>query len=145
MGWMSNDNERCEYDRMIGTSTRIDAYTAALASIEVGLGMVVDAVYAGALSPRAHGQTVYVFTNNRTVLITLRTLGRGSGQTIVSKILKHVRYLEGFSNRVIFAWAPVNPIFELGQRAKQLVQRATDEGRVFQDRVRLSRRTVRNT
>jgi hypothetical protein len=34
----------------------------------------------------------------------LRTLGRRSEQAIVGKILKHVRYLEGFSNRVIFAW-----------------------------------------
>jgi hypothetical protein len=89
--------------------------------------MVVDAVYAGALSPRAHGQTIHVFTNNRTVLITLRALGRKAGQASVSKILKHVRYLEGFSNRVTFAWAPVNPIFWLGERAKQLAQRYTDE------------------
>jgi hypothetical protein len=142
--WISNDNDRREYDRTIGSSTRIDAYTAALASIEVGLGMVVDAVYAGALLPRAHSQTIHVFTNNRTVQVTLRALGRKSGQASVSKILKHVRYLEGFSNRVIFAWAPVNPIFELGQRAKQLAQRSTDEGREAQDRVKMSRRTVQN-
>jgi hypothetical protein len=135
--WMSNDNQLCEYDRTLGAGTHIDAYTAALASIEVGLDMVDDAVYAGALLPRAHGQTIDVFTNNRTV-------GRGSGQTIVGKILKLVRYLEGFSNRVIFAWAPVNPIFALGQRAKHLAQRATDEGRVVQDRVRLSKRSVQN-
>jgi hypothetical protein len=38
------------------------------------------------------------------------------------------RIAEGFSNRVIFAWAPVNPIFELRQRAKQLAPRSTDEG-----------------
>jgi hypothetical protein len=91
--------------------------------------MVVDAVFAGALSPQAHGQTIHVFANICTVLITLWTPGRKFGQAIASKILKHVRYLEGFSNRVIFAWAPVNPIFELGQRAKQLAQRSTDEGR----------------
>jgi hypothetical protein len=101
--WTSNDNDRREYDRTIGSSTRIDAYTAALASIEVGLGMVIDAVYAGALSPRAHRQTIHVFTNNRTILITLRAPGRTSGQASVSKILRHVRYLEGFSKRVIFA------------------------------------------
>jgi hypothetical protein len=142
--WTVNDNDRREYDRTVGSSTWIDAYTAALASIEVGLGMVVDAVYAGALLPRAHGQTIHVFTNNRTVLVTLRALGRKSRQASVSKILKHVRYLEGFSNRVIFAWVPVNPIFELGQRAKQLAQRSTDEGREAQDRVRMSRRTVQN-
>jgi hypothetical protein len=100
---MSNDNERCEYNRTIGTSTLIDVYTAALASIEVGLGVFVNAVYAGALLTRAHGQMIRVFTNNRTVLITLWPLGRRSGQTIVGKILKHVRYLEGFSKRVIFA------------------------------------------
>jgi hypothetical protein len=104
--WIKNDNERREYDRTVGSSTRIDAYTAALASIEMGLSMVVDAVYAGALSPRAHRQTIHVFTNNRTVLVTLRAPGRKSGQASVSKILKHVRYLEGFSNRVIFEWAP---------------------------------------
>jgi hypothetical protein len=106
--------------------------------------MVVDAVYAGALLPRAHGQTIHLFTNNRTVLTTLRAPGRKSGQASVNKILKHVRYLEGFSNRVIFAWAPVNPIFELGQRAKQLAQRSTEEGREAQDRVKMSRRTVQN-
>jgi hypothetical protein len=42
------------------------------------------------------------------------------------------------------AWASVNPIFELGQRAKQLAQRSTDEGREAQDRVKMSRRTVQN-
>lgn len=103
--WISDDNERYEYDRTVSTSTHIDAYTAALVSIEAGLRMVVDAVYAGALWPRAHGRTIHVFTNNRTVLITLRTLGRRSGQAVIGKVLKHVRYLEGFSNRVVFAWA----------------------------------------
>jgi hypothetical protein len=142
--WISNDNDRREYDRTVGSSTRSDAYTAALASIEVGLGMAVDAVYAGALSPRAHGKTIHVFTNNRTVLVTLRAPGRKSGQASVAKILKHVRYLEEFSNRVIFAWAPVNPIFETGQKANQLAQRSTEEGREAQDRVKMSRRTVQN-
>jgi hypothetical protein len=65
--------------------------------------MVVNAVYAGALSLRAHRQSIYVFTNNRTILVTLRAPSRKSGQASVSKILRHVRYLEGFSNRVIFA------------------------------------------
>jgi hypothetical protein len=106
----------------VGTRTQIDAYTAVPASVEGRLGIVVNTVYAGALSPRAHGQNIHVFTNNRTVLITLRTLGRRSEQAIVGKILKHVRYLEGFRNRVLFAWAPVNSILELGQRVKQLVQ-----------------------
>jgi hypothetical protein len=55
-----------------------------------------------------------------------------------------VRYLEGFSNSVTFAWALVNPIFELGQKAKHLAQRSTNEGRVAQDRVRLTKRTVQN-
>jgi len=91
--WMSNDSEQGEYDRTIGASTRIDAYTAALVSIEVGLGMVVKAVYSGALSPRARGNTVHVFTNNCTVLITLRILCRRSRQAIIGKILKHVKYL----------------------------------------------------
>jgi hypothetical protein len=130
--------KRFEHDvdgrwRTIGASTRIDAYTAALVSIAVGLGMVVKAIYAGALSPRARGNTVHVFTNNRTVLITLRTLGRRSRQAMIGKILKHVKYLEGFSNRVVLAWAPVDPVFELVQRAKQLAQRSTEEGRVSQD------------
>ena len=142
--WIRSDNERHDYDRTVGTNTQLDAYTAALASIEVGLGMVVNAVYAGALLPRARGQIIRVFTNNRTVLATLRSPGRKSGQALVGKILKHVRYLEGFSNRVTFAWAPVNPIFELGQRAKHLAQRSTNEGRVAQDRVRLTKRTVQN-
>jgi hypothetical protein len=115
MDWISNDNERCEYDRTICTSMRTGAYTAALASIEVELGMVVDAVYAGALLPRAHGQTIHVLTNSRTILVALGATGRESGQASVSKILKHVSYLEGFSTRVICAWAPVDPIFELGQ------------------------------
>jgi hypothetical protein len=142
--WIRSDNERHEYDRTAGTNKQIDAYTAALASTEAGFGMVVNAVYAGALPPRAHGQIIHVFTNSRTVLSTLRAPGRKSGQASVSKILKHVRYLEGFSSRVIFAWAQVNPIFELGQRAKQLAQRSTDEGREAQDRVKMSRRTVEN-
>jgi hypothetical protein len=56
-----------------------------------------------------------------------------------------VRYLEGFDNRVIFAWAPVDPIFELGRKAKQLAQRSTDEGRVTQDQVELSKRAVQKS
>jgi hypothetical protein len=50
----------------VGTSVQSDAYTAALVSTEVGVGMIVNAVYAGALLPRAHGQTIHVFTNNPT-------------------------------------------------------------------------------
>jgi hypothetical protein len=38
----------------------------------------------------------------------------------------------------------MNPVFELGQRAKQLTQRSTEEGREAQDRVKMSRRTVQN-
>jgi hypothetical protein len=140
--WINSDNEQREYDNTSGSSTRIDAFTAAVALIEVGFNMVVGAVYAGAMSPRASGRTIHVFTNNCTVLSTFQTLGKGSGQAIVSRILKHVRYLEGFDNRVIFVWAPVNPVFELGQKAKQLAQRPTDEGRVAYSRVRLSRRAV---
>jgi hypothetical protein len=64
--WISNDTERHEYDKMVGTSVQSDAYTAALVSTEVGVGMIVNAVYAGALLPRAHGQTIHVFTNNPT-------------------------------------------------------------------------------
>jgi hypothetical protein len=82
INWMSNDNERCEYDRSVGTSTWIDAYTAALASIKVRLGMVVDAMYAGAISPSAYGQTIHAFTNNRIVLITLRAPSMKSGQAL---------------------------------------------------------------
>jgi hypothetical protein len=96
--------------------------TAALASIKVGLNMVVSALYAGAMSPRASGGTIHMFTNNRTVLTTLQTLGGDSGRAISGKFLRHVRYLEGIDNRVIFAWAPVNPMSELGQKAKQLAQ-----------------------
>lgn len=140
--WTHGGNEQFKYDRTMGSSTRIDAFTAALASIETGLNMVVGVVYAGAMSPRASCRTIHVFTNNRTALTAIQTLGRGSGQSIVGKILKHVRYLEGFGNHVIFAWAPVNPIFELGQQAKQLAQQSTEEGRVVQEKIRLSKKTV---
>jgi hypothetical protein len=77
--WMSSNNEQFECDKTLGISTRIDAFTAALVSIEAGLSRVVDAVYAGAISPRASGRAIHVFTNNRTVLTTLKTLGKGSG------------------------------------------------------------------
>lgn len=85
-----------------------------------------------------------MFTNNRTVLATLRTPARRSRQWIISGILKHVRYLKGFAIRVVFAWAPVSLIFELGQKAKQLAQRSTEEGRVARDRPRLTKSMVRN-
>jgi hypothetical protein len=120
--WTDGDNEQFKYDKTMGSDTRIDAFTAALASIKVELNMVVGAVYAGAMSPRASGCTIHVFTDNRTVLTTLQTLGRESGRAISGKFMRHVRYLEGIDNRVIFAWAPVNPISELGQKAKQLAQ-----------------------
>lgn len=65
-----NHTARHEYDKTLGTISQSDAYTAALASIEAGLGFVAGAVYAVALSARVHGQTVRVFSNNRTVLTT---------------------------------------------------------------------------
>jgi hypothetical protein len=78
--WTRNHTERREYDKTLGTSGQSDAYTAALASIEAGLGFVVGAVYAGTLSARVHGQTIHVFTNNRTVLITLRAPAKRTRQ-----------------------------------------------------------------
>jgi len=89
-----------------------------------------------------HGQTVRVFTNNRTVLITLRAFPKRTRQWIIGGILKHIGFLKGFAIRVVFTWAPVSSIFELGQRAKQLAQRSTDEGRVASDRPRLTKRIV---
>lgn len=60
-----------------------------------------------------------------------------------------MRYLKEFNNRVIFAWAPVEPTFVLGHRAKQLAQQSTDEDRVAHDRVahdrvRVSKGTFHN-
>lgn len=143
--WIRNNPERCEYDKTVGTNAQSDAYTAALASIEVGLGLVVSAVYDNTLSARVRGQVTHVFTNNRTVLVTLRNGTRRSGQWIISGILKHVRRLKESHNRVVFTWAPVSPIFELGQKAKQLAQRSTDEERVVRDRPRLTRSMVQRT
>lgn len=143
--WIRNNPERCEYDKTVGTIAQSDAYTAALASIEVGLGLVVSAVYDNTLSARVRGQVTHVYTNNRTVLVTLRNGTRRSGQWIISGILKHVRRLKESHNRVVFAWAPVSPIFELGQKAKQLAQRSTDEERVVTGRPRLTRSMVQRT
>ena len=137
-----NHTARYEYDKTLGNTGQNDVYTAALASIEAGLGFVVGAVYAGTLSARVHGHTVRVFPNNRTVLITLRVSPKRTRQWIIGGILKHVELLKGFAIRVVFAWAPVSSIFELGQRAKQLAQRSTDEGRVASDRPRLTKRIV---
>ncbi|KAI7722998.1 hypothetical protein KC353_g1 [Hortaea werneckii] len=143
--WIRNNSERCEYDKTVGTNAQSDAYTAALASIEVGLGLVVSAVYDNTLSARVRGQVTHVFTNNRTVLVTLRNGTRRSGQWIISGILKHVRRLKESHNRVVFAWAPVSSAFELGQKAKQLAQRSTDEKRVVKGRPRLTRSMVQKT
>lgn len=133
---------RHEYDKTLGTISQSDAYTAALASIEAGLGFVVGAVYAGTFSARVHGDVVRVFTNNRTVLVTLRASPRRTRQWIIGGILKHIDFLKGFGIRVVFAWAPVSSVFELGQRAKQLAKRSTDEGRVASGRPRLTKRIV---
>ena len=143
--WIRNNLERCEYDKTVGTNAQSDAYTAALASIEVGLGLVVSAVYDNTLSARVRGQVTHVFTNNRTVLVTLRNGTRRSGQWIINGILKNVMRLIESHNRVIFTWAPVSPIFELGQKAKQIAQRSTDEGRVVRGRPRLTRSMVQRT
>lgn len=130
---LKNHTARHEYNTTIGTTGQSDAYTAALTSIETGLGLVVGAVYAGTSSARVHGHTVRVLTNNRTVLIALRTFPKRTRQWIISAIRKHINFLKGFGISVIFAWAPVSSIFELGQRAKQLAKRSTDEGRVASD------------
>jgi len=86
-----------------------------------------------------------VFTNNRTVLVTLRNGARRSGQWIISGILKHVRRLKESHNRVVFAWAPVSPLLESGQKAKQLAQRSTDEERVVKNRPTLTRSMFQRT
>jgi hypothetical protein len=48
--WISNNPEQREYHKSVGGSGQSDACTTALASIEVGLGMVVSAVYSGSFS-----------------------------------------------------------------------------------------------
>jgi hypothetical protein len=78
--WIRNNSERCEYDKTVDTSAQSDSYTAALASIEVRLGLVARAVYDNALSARVQGQVTHVFNNNRTVLVALRNGTRRSGQ-----------------------------------------------------------------
>jgi hypothetical protein len=83
-----------EYHKTVGASGQSDAYTAALASIEVGLGIVVSAVYSGSLSARVQSQVIHVFTNNRTVLATLRNATRRSGQWTISGTVKHVRQVD---------------------------------------------------
>jgi hypothetical protein len=103
MDWTRNHNEQREYDKTLGISGQSDAYTAALASIEARLGFVVGAVYAGTLSARVYGQTIRVFTNNRTILITLRAPAKRTRQWIIGGILKHVKFLKGFAFRVVFA------------------------------------------
>jgi hypothetical protein len=143
--WISNNPEQREYHNKLGASGQSDAYTAALASIEVGLGMVVSAVYSGSLSARVQSQVIHVLTNNRTVLATLRNATRRSGQWMISGIVKHVKRLKESHNRVVFAWAPLSPIFELGHKSKQSAQRSTDEGRVVGDRPRLTRSMVQRT
>jgi hypothetical protein len=60
--WMSSNNEQFECDKTLGISTRIDAFKAVLVSIEAGLNRVVDAVYAGAISPRASGRAIHVYS-----------------------------------------------------------------------------------
>jgi hypothetical protein len=143
--WISNNPEQREYHKTVGASGQSNAYTAALASIEVGLGMVVNAVYSGSLSAQVQSQVIHMFTNNRTVLATLRNATRRSGQWMISGIVKHVRRLKESHYRVVFAWAPVSPIFELGQKAKQSAQLSTDEGCVVRDRPRLTRSMVQKT
>lgn len=125
VGCMSDDIKRQEYDRTIGSHTQMNAYTAALAPIPVAAGIVARAVDTGELSPRANCRIIHVCTNNRTALAALRAPNRRSGQAIVEKILQRVNHLKVSGNRVIFAWAPVYSIFELGQRAKQLAQQIT--------------------
>jgi hypothetical protein len=101
--WIRNNSERCEYDKTVGTNAQSDAYTAAMASIKVGLGLVVSAVYDNSLSARVRGQVMHVFTNNLTVLVTLHNAARRSGQWIIIGVLKHMRRLEELHNRVVFA------------------------------------------
>jgi hypothetical protein len=101
--WLAIINICWSYDKTLGTSGQSDAYTAALASIEAGIGFVVGAVYAETLSARVHGQTIRMFTNNRTVLIALRAPAKRTRQWIIGGILKHVEFLKGFAFRVVFA------------------------------------------
>lgn len=127
-GRISVDIEQREYDRTLGSSEQVNAHTAVLASIALAAGIIARAVDMGELSPGADGGVIHVFTNDRTILATLRSPNRRSGQAIVDKILERVNHLKEFGSRVIFAWAPVNSIFGLGQQAKRLAQQSTGEG-----------------
>lgn len=118
VSWANSEGDRRDYDSTIGSCTQVNAYTAALAAIEVGVGLVAHAVSMGDLSPRVQGQTIHVFTSNRAVLTALQAPTRRSGQAIVSKILRHADSLSKSNDRVVFMWAPASPAFELGQRAK---------------------------
>lgn len=142
VSWTNSEGDRREYDSTIGSCTQVNAYTAALAAIDVGLGLVAHAVSMGDLSPRVQGQTIHVFTNNRAVLTALQAPTRRSGQAIVSKILRHTESLIKSNDRVIFIWAPASPFFELGQRAKRLARDATENGRAIQGGVRYAKATA---
>lgn len=108
VSWTNSEGDRREYDSTIGSCTQVNAYTAALAAIEVGLGLLAHGVSMGDLSPRVQGQTIHVFTNNRAVLTALRTPTRRSGQAIISKTLRHADSLSKCNDRVIFMWAPAS-------------------------------------
>lgn len=133
--WTNNEGHQREYDITIGSFTHVNAYTAALAATEVGVGLVAHALCMGDLSPRVQGQTIHVFTNIRTVLTALQAPIMRSGQAIICKILYHTESLRKLNDRVIFIWAPASPIFELGQRARRLARDATEDGREIQGRV----------
>lgn len=142
VGWTNSKCDRREYDSTIDSGTRMNAYTAALAAIEVGVGLFAHAVCMENLSPQVQGHTIHVFTNNRAVLTALRAPTRRSGQAIVSKILRHTDSLSKSNDRVIFMWAPASQIFELGQRAKRLARDATEEGRTIDGAVRYAKTTA---
>jgi hypothetical protein len=98
------------------TSTQMHTYIDALASVEVGLSTVVNVVYAGAPSSRAQGRTSHIFAHNRTILIALGTLGRKSGQAIVSEKTnlrletKDVALLQAWFTRSLSALRSCSPL-----------------------------------
>lgn len=149
IGRMSDCIELREYDITIGSYSQVKLLagerTHSSAGLEFGRSWNSRPGRGRReLSPRANGGVIHLFPNNQTASTTCRAPNRRTGQASVDKIFNRVKHLKESGNRVI-AWTPVDSIFDLGQRAKRLAGQSTDEERVVQERVRLIKKTVRNT
>jgi hypothetical protein len=123
------------YSSTLGTRAEQNLYMAELASIAVAIKR---------LPPHPIGRQITIFTSNQAVLLAISQPKRQSGQARIGEVYNAARTLRQGGNRVHIAWVPSQGDFELGKKAKEAAQQATEQGRSPSGRPQQAKSTTIN-